>query len=189
MRQMNDLRAETVGLAEGRVLEIGFGTGINLAYYGPGVRSLVGIDPNFSGRFAPTDERVASASFPVERLPVRADQPLPFDAGEFDCAVSTWTLCTIPEHQRALSEVRRLLRPGGRLLFVEHGRAEAARTARWQDRIDPYWCRVADGCHMNRAIDRLVETAGFRLASLERFRNKGPGLLAHMYRGVAEPTS
>lgn len=185
MRQMNKLRPETVGLAEGRVLELGFGTGINLEFYGPAVKSVVGVDPKAAEGFGPTEERVARAGFPVQRASVRADGPLPYEAGEFDSAVSTWTLCSIPEPLEALAEVRRLLRPGGRFVFVEHGRAEAPGTARWQDRLNPYWCRFADGCNMNRAIDRLVEEAGFRLVSLDRFRNKGPGVLAQMYRGVA----
>ena len=99
--------------------------------------------------------------------------------------VTTWTLCSIPDAGAALAEMRRVLKPGGRYLFIEHGRAPIESTARWQDRLDPYWSRFADGCHMNRAIDALVEQAGFELASLARFRNKGPGVLAHMYRGVA----
>ena len=186
MRQMNDLRPETVGLAEGEVLEIGFGTGLNLAHYGRGVKSLVALEPKLPERFAKLDARLAAATFPVERATLRADATLPFDAGRFDCIVSTWTMCSIPDLPAALSELRRVLRPGGRFVFVEHGRAEAERTARWQDRLDPLWARLSDGCHMNRAIDRSVASAGFALVSLDRFRNKGPAVLAHMVRGVAE---
>jgi len=167
------------------VLELGFGTGINLEFYGPAVKGVVGVDPNAAEGFGPTEERVARAGFPVQQALVRADRPLPYEAGEFDSAVSTWTLCSIPEPLDALAEVRRLLKPGGHFVFVEHGRAEAPGTARWQDRLNPYWCRFADGCNMNRPIDRLVEEGGFRLVSLDRFRNKGPGVLAQMYRGVA----
>jgi len=187
MRQMNELRPETVGLAEGRVLELGFGTGLNLGFYGPAVKALVGVDPQAAEGFAPTAARMAEVHFPVECVCEPADQPLPLAAGEFDSAVSTWTLCTIPDPVRALVEVRRVLRPGARLYFVEHGRAEAEGTARWQDRFNPCWCRLADGCNMNRRIDRIVEAAGFRLESLERFRADGPGVLAQMYRGVAVP--
>lgn len=185
MRQMNDLRPETVGLAEGRVLELGFGTGINLDFYGPGVKSVVGVDPKAAQGFAATDGRVARAAFPVECARVRADEPLPYAPESFDCALSTWTLCSIPHPLEALAEVRRLLRPGGSFVFVEHGLAEAPATARWQDRLNPWWCRFADGCNMNRPIDRLVEEGGLRLVALERFRARGPGLLAQMYRGVA----
>ena len=118
MRQMNDLRPETVGLAEGDVLEIGFGTGINLDYYGPGVKSVVGLDPNAAEGFGPEETRRARAAFPVERARLRADRPLPYGDGHFDCIVSTWTLCSIPKLDAALTELRRVLRSGGRLVFV-----------------------------------------------------------------------
>jgi SAM-dependent methyltransferase len=186
MRQLDELRAPTVGLAEGDVLEIGFGTGLNLAHYRPAVRSLVALEPNVGAEYPPAQARIAAAPFPVERARLRADASLPFDAGRFDCVVSTWTLCSIPDLATALAEIHRVLRPGARFVFLEHGRAASERTARWQDRLNPLWVRVADGCHMNRAVDRLVEAGGFRLAALERFRHKGPGVLAQMYRGVAE---
>ena len=186
MRQLDELRAPTVSLAHGDVLEIGFGTGLNLRHYGPAVKSLVALEPKVGADYAPTRARIASARFPVERATLRADSSLPFDAGRFDTIVSTWTLCSIPEVARALAELRRVLRPDGRFVFVEHGRAEAPRTARWQDRLNPLWVRLADGCNMNRPMDRLVEAGGFRLAELARFRHKGPGVLAQMFRGVAE---
>jgi SAM-dependent methyltransferase len=189
MRGLDELRAPTVARAEGHVLEIGFGTGLNLPHYGPGVESLVALEPKLAAGYAPTEARIAAAPFPVERARLRADAGLPFDAGRFDCVVSTWTLCSIPDLERALAELRRVLRPGGSFVFVEHGRAESERTARWQDRLNPLWVRIADGCHMNRPIDRLVEAGGFRLVALERFRDEGPGLLGQMYRGVAEPVA
>jgi len=187
LRQMDDLRGPTVGQAHGSVLEIGFGTALNVAHYGPGVKSLVALDPNIPVAYPPVARRIAAARFPIERADLRADLTLPFDAGRFDCVVSTWTLCSIPDVRAALGELLRVLRPGGRLFFVEHGRAEAASTARWQDRLNPLWVRLADGCNMNRPVDHLVEGAGFRLVSLDRFRHRGPGILAQMYRGVAEP--
>lgn len=185
MRQMNDLRPETLGDARGDVLEIGFGTGLNLDFYPPQVASLAGLEPRPPEGLPALAERLARARFPVERHALRADGDLPFDAGRFDCVVSTWTLCSIPAPDRALCELRRVLKPGGRYVFIEHGRAAAPRTARWQDRLNPLWRRVSGGCNMNRSIDRLVEEAGFELQRLERFRHKGPGLLAHMYRGAA----
>lgn len=186
MRQLDELRAPTVELAQGDVLEIGFGTGLNLPHYGPAVKSLVALEPNLTANYAPTRERIAAAAFPVERARLRADATLPFDAGRFDCVVSTWTLCSIPDLGSAFVELRRVLRPGGRFVFLEHGRADVERTARWQDRLNPLWVRIADGCNMNRPVDRLVEEGGFRLSELARFRHKGPGILAAMYRGVAE---
>ena len=186
MRQLDELRGPTVGLAQGDVLEIGFGTGLNLAHYGPAVKSLVALEPKVGAEYGPTRARIAAAPFPVERARLRADASLPFDAARFDTVVSTWTLCSIPNLAIALAELRRVLRPGARFVFLEHGRAESPRTARWQDRLNPLWVRIADGCNMNRPVDRIVEAAGFRLAELDRFRHKGPGVLAQMFRGVAE---
>lgn len=186
MRQMNELRHETVGAAEADVLEVGFGTGLNLDFYPDKVSSLVGLEPNPPESLAALDERLARAAFPVERCGLAADTELPFDSGRFDCVVSTWTLCSIPDAGRALAEMRRVVRPGGRLLFIEHGRSDKASTARWQDRLNPLWARITDGCNMNRPIDLLVEEAGFELIGLQRFRARGPGVLSHMYRGVAK---
>ena len=167
------------------MLEVGFGTALNLRYYGPDVKQVTGLDPMPTDGVRAVDERIAAASFPVERSGLRADGDLPFDAGRFDTVVTTWTLCSIPDSRRALAEMRRVLRPGGRYLFIEHGRAPDERTARWQDRVNPVWRRLMDGCNMNRPIDRLVTESGFELAAVERFRHEGPRLLAQMYRGVA----
>jgi SAM-dependent methyltransferase len=186
MRFMDELRPETVGLAEGEVLEVGFGTGRNLRLYEPRVKALAALDPLATGSIAARiEERIAAVPFPVERHELRADGELPFDDRRFDCVVTTWTLCTIPRPELALAEMRRVLRPGGRYLFVEHGRSDAPGTAAWQDRLNPLWRRVADGCNLNRAIDRLVADAGFALGELARFRYKGPAIFANMYRGIA----
>jgi ubiquinone/menaquinone biosynthesis C-methylase UbiE len=164
---------------------VGFGTGLNLDFYPKAVTSLVGLEPELPEHLAAMEERIARSAFPVDLCEVRADRDLPFDAGRFDCVVSTWTLCSIPDATRALAELKRVLKPGGAFLFIEHGRAPDASTARWQDRLNPAWRRIAGGCNMNRPIDRILEGAGFELAGLERFRHKGPGLLAQMYRGLA----
>jgi ubiquinone/menaquinone biosynthesis C-methylase UbiE len=185
MRQMNDLRPEALEGAEGEVLEVGFGTGLNLPLYPPGVKRVVGLDPNSAEGLPALEQRVRDAPFEVERCGLRADGDLPFDAGRFDTIVTTWTLCSIPDHQRALVEMRRVLKPGGRYLFIEHGRAQEERTARWQDRVNPLWKRLTGGCNINRPVDRLLEEGGFELQGLERFRHSGPGLLAQMYRGMA----
>lgn len=189
MRQMNPLREETLVEASGEVLEVGFGTGLNLRYYGPSVRGVVGIDPMDVADVRSVQDRIAASAFPVARQTLRADGGLPFDAGRFDCVVTTWTLCSIPDVARALAEMRRVLKADGRYVFIEHGRADEAGTARWQDRINPLWRRVCDGCNINRKIDRLVEEGGFELASLDRFRADGPGIVAQMYRGVARPAA
>lgn len=184
MRQMNELRPEVLEGVRGDVLEVGFGTGLNLDFYPPGVSSLVGLDPSIASGLPALEERMARAPFPVERCDLRADGELPFDAGRFDCVVTTWTLCSIPEPLRALAQMRRVLKPGGRYVFIEHGRG-AATLARWQDRINPLWRRISGGCNLNRPIDQLVAEGGFELEGLDRFRHTGPALLAQMYRGVA----
>ncbi len=187
MRMMDDLRPETVGRAHGEVLEIGFGTGRNLRHY-RGVQSVWGLDPMVTHGVGPVERRIDESPFPVQRTALRADSRLPFDAGRFDCVVTTWTLCSIPDPDAALAEMRRVLKPGGHYLFIEHGRARDERTIAWQDRLDPLWQRIAEGCHINRPIDRLVERAGFELSSVEELEGKGPRLVSHLYRGLATRT-
>ncbi len=185
MRQMNPLRVDTIQKAQGDVLEIGFGTALNLQFYGSDVKSLLGLDPMDVANVENVQRRIRSAKFPIERKALRADGVLPFDRARFDTVVTTWTLCSIPDVAKALREMRRVLKPGGQYLFIEHGRADDEGTARWQDRINPIWNRVCDGCNINRKIDRLVLDGGFELERMDRFRAKGPGIVAQMYRGVA----
>jgi SAM-dependent methyltransferase len=184
MGRMNDLRPPTLDLAEGEVLEIGFGTGLNLAYYPGRVRSLAAVDP-FDGLNQRVQERIAEAPFPVERFAVRADSRLPFDDGRFDCIVTTWTMCSIRHPLEALLQMRRVLKPGGRYLFVEHGRSDDHRTSGWQDRLNPFWCCLMDGCNINRPIDLLVQEGGFEITEIERFLGQGPRVFAEMYGGGA----
>jgi ubiquinone/menaquinone biosynthesis C-methylase UbiE len=187
MRALEKLRAPTLAEARGEVLEIGFGTGLNLAHYPAGVAKVVTADP-MDALPERVRARMDAAPFPVEVHHLPADRKLPFDSGRFDCVTMTWTLCTIAEPLAALEEMRRVLRPGGTLLFIEHGRSDDPKLARWQDRWNPIQNVIACGCNVNRKIDALVERGGFRMQALERFRAEGtPGLFAEMYRGVAVP--
>lgn len=187
MSGMDDLRSDTVSHAAGSVLEVGFGTGRNLRHYADPVRSLAALDPLSTGAIREKIEaRIEAVPFPVTQHQLRADGELPFEDGQFDTVVTTWTLCSIPRPDEALKEMRRVLRPGGRYLFVEHGRSDSDRTARLQDRLNPLWRRLADGCNINRRIGELVADNGFGPVELERFRGKGPGFIASMYRGAAE---
>jgi len=184
MKYMNEFRGATVGLAEGDVLEIGFGTGLNLAYYASSVKSLAAIDP-LDDLHPAVHSRIEEAPFPVEHFRLRADNALPFDANRFDYVVSTYTLCSIPDVQAALGELRRVLKPGGHFVFLEHGLSDRPSTARWQQRLNAFWCSFSEGCNMNRRIDRLVEEGGFEVERLERFLGRGPRILSEMYRGVS----
>jgi len=187
MRALDELRAPTLAGAEGRVLEIGFGTGLNLRHYPPGVKKIVTVDP-MDALSEKVQARVDAAPFPVERHHLPADRRLPFDDATFDSITMTWTLCTIPDPDAALREMRRVLRPGGSLHFIEHGRSDDPATARWQDRWNPIQRVIACGCNVNRKIDALVEDAGFELRSLDRFLAEGaPRIFAEMYRGAGVP--
>ncbi len=178
-------RTRVAGAAEGRVLEIGIGSGLNLPFYGTGVLEVIGVDPS------PALLSRASAAAGRCRAPVTlvagSAEALALDDRSFDTVVTTWSLCTIPDPGQALAEVRRVLRPGGVLLFVEHGRAPEPGVARWQDRLDPIWTRIAGGCHLNRAMDVLLRNAGFRLDALSTTTVPGPRTHTFLFEGRARP--
>ena len=180
-------RSGLIPLARGRVLEIGIGSGLNLPFYGPEVTHLIGLDPS-PKLLAMAGGRFSSGRFPVELLQASAEA-IPLESGSIDSVVSTWTLCSIPDVAGALQEMRRVLKPDGRLLFVEHGLAPArdAGVQRWQHRLTPLWRPVAGGCHLDRRIDRLIAEAGFRIETLAADYAKGPRLLTYFYRGFATP--
>ncbi len=182
-KQMLPFRRRVIGAAEGTVLEIGIGSGLNLPLYGASVRAVIGLEPSPELlRMART--RAARASVPVELLEASAEA-VPLEDASIDSVVTTWTLCTIPDAPRALAEMRRVLKPSGNLLFVEHGRAPEPGVARWQDRLDPLWRRVAGGCHLNRKIDDLISASGFRIDALENARLPGPRTHTFLYEGRA----
>ncbi len=169
---------------QGVVLEIGFGTGLNLPHYPPTVTALHTADPVplLPDRVA---QRVAHTPFPVHIQPVSAER-LPYADATFDYVVSTFTLCTIPDPVRALRDIRRVLKPDGRFLFLEHGRSDDPIVARWQDRLNPLQHLLACGCHLNRRIDHLVLEAGLRMEHLDRYCLPGiPRIGGDMYRGTA----
>jgi len=173
----------TPGLA-GVVLEIGFGSGLNLPHYPAGVTRVLAVDPSERARRIGR-KRIEAAPFPVESVGLDAES-IRLDSRCADAALSTFTLCTIPEAERALAEVKRVLKPGGRLHFLEHGRAPDARVARWQDRINGIQRAVAGGCNLNRAIPELVRSAGFEIESVESYYVAGaPYTHAYFYRGSA----
>ncbi len=182
-QQMLPFRQRIGKAASGRVLDVGIGSGLNLPFYGGQTERVFGIDPSSELlRFA--EERARMTSTPVELLR-GSGEALPIDDKSIDTVVVTFTLCTVTNAATVLAEVRRVLRPGGRLLFAEHGRAPEAGVARWQDRLTPVWRRLAGGCHLNRKPDDLIRSAGFRLDSLETGYLKGPRPMVFVYAGSA----
>jgi ubiquinone/menaquinone biosynthesis C-methylase UbiE len=180
----SQLRETLLQLASGEVLEIGFGTGLNLRHYPTTITRLSIIDPA-TLLPAKVARRMAAAPYPIQTTHVTAEN-LPFPDQQFETVVSTWTLCTIPDPVLALHEVGRVLKPGGRFLFLEHGRSNDRRIAVWQDRLNPIQNVVGCGCHLNRQIDRLITQSGLTIAHLDRFSMQGvPRLAGEMYRGTA----
>jgi len=180
-------RAKVVPRARGRVLEIGIGPGHNLALLDPaGIDRVWAIDPVVETcRYA--RRRAREVPFEVEFLPASAEEIHLPDAF-VDCVLSTFTLCTIPEVGAALGEMRRVLRPGGALIFCEHGLAPEGHVRTWQHRLQPVWGRLAGGCHLNRAIPELLRDAGFRILDIDSSFVRGPRLLSYHYWGAAEPS-
>ena len=182
-KQMLPFR-QRIGLAaSGRVLEVGIGSGLNLPFYTGPIDRVIGVDPSPELlRFA--EKRASQTSVPIELL--RGDgEALPIEDRSIDTAVVTFTLCTVCNPAATLGEVRRVLKPSGRLLFAEHGRAPDAGVARWQDRITPVWKHVAGGCHLNRKPDDLMRSAGFAVEALETGYLKGPRPMGFVYAGSA----
>jgi ubiquinone/menaquinone biosynthesis C-methylase UbiE len=182
-RLLDRYREQTIETARGLVLEVGIGSGLNLPLYGPPVTRVVGLDPS-TELLRLASKRGADAVVPVSRLQGSAEH-VPFADAVFDTIVMTWTLCSIPNPIAALTEMRRVLRPGGRLLFVEHGLSPEIRTARWQHWLTPYWKRISGGCHLDRKTDELIHTAGFQIDAVETGYVKGPKPWTFMYQGSA----
>ena len=185
-KDASQLRALWIPQARGEVLEVGLGSGLNLQFYSREVRRVVGVDPSVElQRIA--QKRVDADRFPVEFLAQSAEEPLPHAAGRFDTVVITWTLCSVPNASRALQEMKRVLKPGGQLIFIEHGRSPDPGVVAWQDRLTPVWKRFTGGCHLNRKVDELISAAGFRVTELQTCYLPGPRPMTFTYQGFAQP--
>lgn len=178
-------RAQIVPQAEGRVLEIGIGSGLNLSFYDPAkVSVIVGVDPSAAMQKL-AQQRAAQISIPVEMIALELGQIQAADAS-FDSIVCTFTLCTIPDATAALQEMRRVLKPGGKLLFSEHGLAPDLPVVRWQNRLTPLWKPFSGGCHLNRDIPALIRAGGFNIGQLDSSYLKGPRPMTWVSRGWAD---
>jgi ubiquinone/menaquinone biosynthesis C-methylase UbiE len=183
-RMLAPYRERVLADAQGRVLEIGIGSGLNLPFYAQRAQEVIGLDP--SAKLLAMASRTPRAQRSIAFIEGTAEA-VPIDANSIDTVVSTWTMCSIPHVYRALGEIRRVLRPGGSLLFVEHGLSPDQKVRTWQDRLTPAWRCVAGGCHLNRPIAQLIEAAGFQLDRLETGYMRGPKPMTFMYEGRARP--
>jgi ubiquinone/menaquinone biosynthesis C-methylase UbiE len=183
-KNLREVRTRVCSALRGDVVEVGFGTGLNAPHYPDGIQRIAAVEPS-SLCMHIAEPRIAATSAKVELAGLNGET-LDFPSDEFDAALSTWTLCTIPDVAAALAEIRRVLKPGGTFHFVEHGRAPDAHVARWQARIEPAWKHVAGGCHVTRQISDLVERAGFQLDSVHTYYMNGePKVFGYTFEGVA----
>jgi ubiquinone/menaquinone biosynthesis C-methylase UbiE len=182
-KQFAPYRARVNAGLEGEVLEVGFGSGTNVPFYPASVTRVLAVDPAEVGRTLAA-KRLAESPVPGEFIGLDGAD-LPVESENVDHVLTTFTLCTIPDIDRALAEMRRVLKPGGTLHFCEHGASPDPKVRRWQDRITPVQRKLFGGCHLNRPIDRLIDDAGFTIERLDNSYQKGPKPLGYMYEGVA----
>jgi ubiquinone/menaquinone biosynthesis C-methylase UbiE len=176
-------RAVWIPQAHGQVLQVGIGSGLNLEFYSTEVERIYGVDPSIGFRRM---ARKRLGSIEVEFLSQSAEEPLPLADASIDTVVLTWTLCSIAEPQKALQEMKRVLKASGTLIFVEHGRSPDPGVAVWQDRLTPIWKRIGGGCHLNRKIDEIIKDSGFQISELTTSYIPGPRPMTYTYKGVAK---
>jgi ubiquinone/menaquinone biosynthesis C-methylase UbiE len=184
-RQLVPYRERVISAAQGRVLEVGIGSGVNIPFYGSSSRELIGLEP--APRLIAMAQHASSKSGLPVTLIEGSSEAIPLDTASVDTVVSTWTLCSIPDAVVALQEMRRVLKPNGRFLFSEHGLASEPSMQRWQNWLDPAWKHIAGGRHLNRPINRLIEEAGFRIEQLKTGYLAGRNPMTYMYEGAAQP--
>ena len=183
-KDATQLRAAWVPRARGEVLEIGIGSGLNLPFYSSDVQCVHGVDPSAELQQI-ARRRAADQHVPVDFLLQSAEESLPPSEESIDTVVTTCTFCSIPNPPRALEHMKKALKKGGHLIFVEHGRAPDARVRAWQDWLTPLWKRIAGGCHLNRKVDELIVAAGFQIVELKTEYLPGPRPMTYVYQGLA----
>ncbi len=177
-------RRQYLAPVRGDTLEIGFGSGLNLPHYPDTIKKLWALDPATLGRKL-ARERLEAATFPIEFIDLEERERIPLADASMDSVVTTWTLCTIPNVTGALREIKRVLKPGGQYVFLEHGLSPEPNIARWQNRLNPIQKCFAGGCHLNRRIDDLIRESGLIIKTLENFYFPCPKIAGYMYAGVA----
>lgn len=186
--KIGDYRQKLLSKVYGNVLEIGFGTGLNLPYYPPSLGALTALDPN-PGMLKKAGKRLAKSPLQVGLHRLHGEK-LPFENQTFDCVVQTWTLCSIKDPELALWEIHRVLKNDGKLFFIEHGLSPDPKVRLWQRRLTPWQRRWADGCHLDRDMAALIESAGFRFMELKKFYHEDfPKVAGFFYQGIAEKVS
>ena len=183
-RETTRVRGDWVPHARGDVLEIGIGSGLNLPFYSEEVRRIYGVEPSPELQKLACKRSVGKRMI-IEFLSQSAEEPLPLPDQSVDTVVMTWSLCSIADAPRALNQMKRVLKPSGRLIFVEHGRAPDSGVAAWQDRLTPVWKHIGGGCHLNRKIDALLAEAGFAIDELRTTYLPGPRPMTYTYHGFA----
>ena len=179
---LSKLRSELIPSAEGKVLEIGMGSGLNLPHY-DGISGLIGLEPSEELQNLAQDMLIQT-HFPSEMLTGSAED-IPLESNTFDTVVMTWTLCSVTDPVLALSEIKRVIKPGGKVIFAEHGKSPDQNIRKLQKTLNPLWSRIAGGCQLNREIVDLYESSGFKFKSIERGYLEGPKFATYNYRGVA----
>jgi SAM-dependent methyltransferase len=183
VKALQPLRSRVCAGLSGEVIELGFGSGLNVPFYPASVTRVAAVEPSDVG-WKLASQRVAASAVPVTRSGLDG-QSLPFPDNSYDAVLSTWTMCTVPDVSAALSELRRVLKPGGELHFLEHGLAPDESVRRWQRRLDPMQQRVAGGCHFTRPIVDLLKAAGFTISEVDVFYEPGPKVAGADSLGIA----
>lgn len=178
------LREAWIPKAYGEVLEVGIGSGLNLPFYSAAVQRVYGVDSSIELQKM-ARKRLADIHMKVDFLTQSAEDPFPLSDQSIDTIVSTWTLCSIPNLLPAFTEMRRVLKLGGSVIFLEHGQSPDPGVLRWQERITPVWKRFTGGCHLNRKIDELITAAGFEIVELKTCYLPGPRPMTFTYQGQA----
>lgn len=177
-------RKRLVPLATGKILEVGIGSGLNLPYYDPAkVDHVWGLDPSMALRKI-AEKKAVEMPFPVHFIGLSGEE-IPLEKNSVDSVLVTYTLCSIPDVGKALNEMNRVLKPGGKLIFCEHGKAPDEKVCEWQERINPFWIKISGGCNLNRPISTLIETCGFKIERLETAYSSSLKIFSFNYRGIA----